>query len=126
LFEDVWVDRTIKTLLYCDIPLLTILVCKQGGLSKSSVLPPVPDDKQRLWTLVIESTNSHFAGKENSSTTGQVLRVFRHGGRASESPKMSVDTYGISCGDFNKTERVSRPDLPCSPSLVLTPGLFVT
>ncbi|HBB96843.1 MAG TPA: hypothetical protein DC054_15805, partial [Blastocatellia bacterium] len=39
LFEDVWVDKTIEILLYCDIPLLTILVCKQGGLSKSVFFP---------------------------------------------------------------------------------------
>src|SRR5438876_9110542 len=34
-FEHSCVDKMVTVLLYCDIPLLTILVCKQGGLSKS-------------------------------------------------------------------------------------------
>ena len=34
-FDDAWVERTVKIFLYFDIPLLTILVGKQGGLSKS-------------------------------------------------------------------------------------------
>jgi hypothetical protein len=38
-FEDAWVDWTVRTFLYCDILLLTILVCKQGGLSKSVFFP---------------------------------------------------------------------------------------
>lgn len=38
-FEDTWVDWTVRIFLYGDILLLAILVCKQGGLSKSVFFP---------------------------------------------------------------------------------------
>jgi hypothetical protein len=38
-FEHPCVDKTVMVFLYCDIPLLTFLVCIQGGLSKSMFFP---------------------------------------------------------------------------------------